>query len=54
MWEGSLFLAVVLDFFSRRVVGWAMASHMQTDLVLAALTMEVEQRDPSVVIHHSD
>ena len=38
-WEGFLFLAVVLDVFSRRVVGWAMASHMKTDLVLAALTM---------------
>jgi putative transposase len=53
-WEGFLFLAVVLDVFSRRVVGWAMASHMKTDLVLAALTMAVKQRNPSEVVHHSD
>ena len=53
-WEGFLFLAVVLDVFSRRVVGWAMASHMKTDLVLAALTMAVQQRNPSEVVHHSD
>jgi putative transposase len=53
-WEGFLFLAVVLDVFSRRVVGWAMASHMKTDLVLAALAMAVKQRNPSEVVHHSD
>lgn len=53
-WEGFLFLAVVLDVFSRRVVGWAMASHMKTDLVLDALAMAVNQRTPDGVIHHSD
>ena len=53
-WEGFLFLAVVMDVFSRRVVGWAMASHMKTDLVLAALAMAVKQRNPSEVVHHSD
>lgn len=53
-WEGFLFLAVVLDVFSRRVAGWAMASHMKTDLVLAALTMAVQQRNPSEVVHNSD
>ncbi|MGH7583931.1 MAG: IS3 family transposase, partial [Gemmatimonadales bacterium] len=49
-----LFLAVVLDAWSRRVVGWAMASHLKTDLVLAALDMAIAQRRPTNVIHHSD
>jgi len=53
-WEGFLFLAVILDVFSRRIVGWAMASHMKTDLVLDALKMATEQRRPEGVIHHSD
>ena len=52
--SGFLYLAVVLDVFSRRVVGWAMRSHLKTELVLAALTMAIEQRDPEDVIHHSD
>ena len=51
---GFLFLAVVLDVWSRRVVGWAMESHLQTDLVIDALDMAVEQRRPHDVIHHSD
>ena len=38
-WEGFLFLAVVLDVFSRRIVGWAMANHLRTELMLDALTM---------------
>jgi putative transposase len=50
----SLFLAVVLDVFSRRVVGWAMATHLRTELVLDALEMAVHQRKPRSVIHHSD
>ncbi len=53
-WEGFLYLAVVLDVFSRRVVGWAMAVHLRTELVLAALEMALVQRGPSDVIHHSD
>jgi putative transposase len=51
---GFLYLAVVLDVFSRRVVGWAMASHLRTELVLAALDMALAQRRPREVIHHSD
>jgi putative transposase len=51
---GFLFLAVVLDVWSRRVVGWAMASHLKTTLVLQALEMALGQRRPTAVIHHSD
>ena len=53
-WAGFLFLAVVLDVFSRRIVGWAMATHMRTELIVDALHMAAEQRRPSGVIHHSD
>jgi putative transposase len=53
-WAGFLYLAVVLDAFSRRVVGWAMATHLRTELVLAALNMALGQRRPTEVIHHSD
>jgi putative transposase len=53
-WAGFLYLAVVLDAFSRRIVGWAMANHLRTDLVLEALNMAVWQRRPNDVIHHSD
>ncbi len=52
--SGFLYLSVVLDAFSRRIVGWAMAHHLRTELVLAALDMAVEQRKPDDVIHHSD
>ena len=51
---GFLYLAVVLDAWSRRVIGWAMASHLRTELVLAALDMAVAQRHAADVIHHSD
>ena len=51
---GFLYLSVVLDVFSRRVVGWSMASHLRTELVLDALEMAVDQRRPTDVIHHSD
>ena len=51
---GFLYLAIVLDVFSRRIVGWAMAGHLRTELVLDALGMAVEQRRPDSVIHHSD
>ena len=53
-WTGFLYLAVVLDVWSRRIVGWAMETHLKTELVLAALDMAIAQRRPSVVIHHSD
>ena len=52
--EGFLYLAVVLDAWSRRVVGWSMASHLRTELVLDALNMALWQRRPEQVIHHSD
>jgi transposase InsO family protein len=51
---GFLYLAVVLDAFSRRIVGWAMETHPRTELVLAALEMAIGQRKPSNVILHSD
>jgi transposase InsO family protein len=53
-WTGWLYLAVVVDAWSRRVVGWAMASHLRTELVLDALSMAIQQRRPQGVIHHSD
>jgi putative transposase len=53
-WAGFLFLAVVLDAYSRRIVGWAMATTLKTDLVLDALNMALGQRKPRGVIHHSD
>jgi putative transposase len=53
-WSGFLFLAVVLDVYSRRVVGWAMANHLRTELVLDALNMALYRRRPKNVIHHSD
>ena len=53
-WAGMLYLAVVLDVWSRRVIGWALETHLQTALVMAALNMAVEQRRPQDVIHHSD
>jgi putative transposase len=53
-WAGFLYLAVVLDAWSRRVVGWAMATHLRTELVLDALNMALAQRRPANVVHHSD
>ena len=53
-WAGFLYLAVVLDAFSRRVVGWSMANHLRTSLVLDALDMALGRRRPENVIHHSD
>ena len=52
--EGFLYLAVVLDVFSRRIVGWAMSNHLYTELMLRALDMALSQRHPVGVIHHSD
>ena len=54
-WEGKLYLAVVVDCFSRRCVGWAMADHMRAELVVDALEMALWQRRPDVgLVHHSD
>ena len=53
-WAGFLYLAVVVDAFSRYVVGWAMATHLRTEFVLDALNMALFKRRPRAVIHHSD
>jgi putative transposase len=53
-WAGFVYLAVVLDAFSRRIVGWSMATTLATTLVLDALDMALWQRRPKDVIHHSD
>jgi len=53
-WSGFLYLSVVEDAWSRRVVGWSMASHLRTELVLDALDMAIRRRRPAEVIHHSD
>jgi transposase InsO family protein len=52
--EGFLYLAVVLDVFSRRIVGWAMSRHLYTELMLRALDMALLQRRHEGVILHSD
>jgi len=52
--EGYLYLAVVIDAYSRKVVGWEMAGHLRSELVLEALDMATEQRKPEETIHHSD
>jgi putative transposase len=54
-WEGWLYLAAVQDVFSRRIVGWSMAEHMRTELVLDALQMALDHRRPEPgLIHHAD
>jgi len=53
-WVGFIYLAVVIDVWSRRVVGWSIGEHMRAELVLAALNMALAQRRPEAVIHHSD
>jgi putative transposase len=53
-WAGFIYLAMVLDVWSRRIVGWAIGEQMTADLVLAALNMAITQRKPKDVIHHSD
>jgi putative transposase len=54
-WSGWLYLAFVLDAFSRRVVGWSMATHLRTELVVDALNMALWRRGPQPgLIHHSD
>src|SRR5262249_4188350 len=53
--EGWLYLAVILDLFTRKVVGWAMREHMRAELTIAALTMAIQRRRPGAgLIHHSD
>lgn len=53
--EGWLYVAAVLDLCSRRVVGWAMADHMETSLVAGALAMALARRRPAAgLLHHSD
>ena len=53
-WVGFLYLAVVLDAYSRRIVGWSMATTLAKQLVLDALNMALATRRPRQVIHHSD
>ena len=53
-WEGFLYLAVVTDACSRKVVGWAFGVQMTAGLVIAALNMALHTRRPESVIHHSD
>jgi putative transposase len=54
-WEGWLYLVAVQDAFSRRIVGWSMADHMRSDLVVDALNMAIARRRPDAgLIHHSD
>ncbi|WP_259059048.1 IS3 family transposase [Salinibacter ruber] len=52
--EGYLYLAVVIDAYSRKVVGWEMAGYLRSELVLEALNMATGQREPEKTIHHSD
>ena len=53
--EGFLYLAFILDVYSRKVIGWSMADHLRSELVATALEMAVRRRSPSVgLIHHSD
>jgi putative transposase len=53
--EGWLYLAVILDLFTRKVVGWAMRDHLRAELTIAALTMAIQRRRPIAgLIHHSD
>jgi putative transposase len=53
-WAGFLYLAVVLDVFSRRIIGWSMSTTLRTTVVLDALSMGLTMRRPRSVIHHSD
>jgi putative transposase len=55
-WEGWLYVAVLLDCYARRVIGWSMADNLRTDLPLAALNMALSQRrpEPGQLVHHTD
>jgi putative transposase len=53
--EGWLYLAAIMDLFSRKIVGWAMRDHLRTELASSALTMAIQRQRPAVgLIHHSD
>jgi putative transposase len=54
-WQGFLYLAAVVDAFSRRVVGWSMAGHLRTSLIVDAMDMAIARRRPTAgLVHHSD
>ena len=53
-WAGTIYLALVLDVWSHKIVGWAIEDHLRTELMLDALNMALAQRRPKNVIHHSD
>jgi putative transposase len=54
-WDGTLYLASVIDCFSRKVVGWSMRADMQAELVVDAIEMAIERRQPAgELVHHSD
>jgi putative transposase len=53
-WAGFIYLAVIIDVWSRRVVGWQIGEQMTADLVINAFNMALSQRKPESVIHHSD
>jgi Integrase core domain len=53
-WQGWLYLPVIMDAYSRRIVGWSLAQHMRTELVQAALDMAVARRRPQAgLVHHT-
>jgi putative transposase len=52
-WAGYIYLAIVLDVWSRHIVGWSISESLETELMLAALNMALKQRKPKHVIHHS-
>ena len=53
-WVGFLYLAIVLDVWSRRIVGWSMSASLETGVVLNAMSMAMKRRAAHGVIHHSD
>ena len=53
-WAGFIYLAVLIDVYSRKVVGWAFSEQMTSDLVIAALNMAITTRRPESAINHSD
>jgi putative transposase len=53
-WSGFIYLAMVLDVYSRKIVGWAMDTNLKTPLIMETLEMAIMQRQPRNVIHHSD
>lgn len=53
-WAGFVYLAMVLDVYSRKIIGWAIESHLRTELVLSALNAAIAPRRPQLVVFHSD